>query len=186
MRARIDSHSRRRRDRGSSRIALRSIRAPGYCRARLRASLARPTVGALVLDMAGVAAQPMPMHFMVPQRRVEPLPQVDVADRLLVGGAPAVLLPGVDAFGDAAAQVLAVGIELDDARAFERLERRNGGGELHAVVGGMRLGALELALVPVPGEHCAPAARPRVAGAGAVGVNDHVPRAQCEAPQMNP
>ena len=36
---------------------------------------------------------PVPAHAMLRQRRVEPLPQVDVLDRLLVGGAPAVALP---------------------------------------------------------------------------------------------
>ena len=128
--------------------------------------------------MAGVTAQPVPMHFVALQRRVELLPQVDVAHRLPVGGAPAIAFPDMDPFGDAAAQVLAVGMEIDDARALERLERRDGGGELHAIVGRMRLAAFELALLAVPGEHRAPAAGPRISRAGAVGVNDHVPRAQ--------
>src|SRR5262249_4365853 len=125
-----------------------------------------------------MAGQPMPVHLVLLERRVEPLPQIDIADRLPVGGAPAVAFPAVDPFGDAAAQVLAVRIELDRARALERFERRDRGGELPAVVGRVRLSPLELALVSVPGEHRAPAAGPRVPRAGAVGVNDHVPRAQ--------
>src|ERR1700694_2533787 len=76
-------------DSGSSRIALRSIRATGNCGARLRTGLARQTVGAFVGRMAGVTPQPVPTHFVALERRVEPLPQVDVADRLLVRGAPA-------------------------------------------------------------------------------------------------
>src|ERR1700680_1590730 len=163
---------------GSSRIALRSIRATGYCGARLRTGLARQAVGAFVERMAGVTAHPVPMHFVALKRRVEPLPQVDVADRLFVGGAPAVAFPDVDPFGDPAAQILAVGMKLDDAGALERLERRGGGGELHAIVGRMRFAAFELALVAVPGEHRGPAAGPGVSRAGTVGVNDHVPPAQ--------
>src|ERR1700680_2006378 len=172
---------------GSSRIALRSIRATGYCGARLRTGLARQAVGAFVGRMAGVTPQPVPTHFVALERRVEVLPQVDVADRLFVGGAPDIAFPAVDPFGDAAVQILAVGMKLDDARTFERLERRDGGGELHAIVGGMRFAALELALVAVPGEHRGPAAGPGVSRAGAVGVNDHVPRAQRREPfQSNP
>src|SRR5437870_8795413 len=134
MRTRLILIRAQRGDSGSSRIAPRSIRATGYCRARLRAGLARQLVGALVDRMAGVTAQPVPMHFVALQRRVELLPQVDVAHRLPVGGAPAIAFPDMDPFGDAAAQVLAVGMEIEDARALERLERRDGGGELHAIV----------------------------------------------------
>src|SRR5579872_2808001 len=61
--------------------------------ARGRDGAARERVGALVLGMAGVALDPAPMHLVSVQRLVEALPQVDVLDRLLVGGAPAVLLP---------------------------------------------------------------------------------------------
>src|SRR5260370_30621616 len=171
----------------SSRIALRAIRATGYCGACLRAGLARQLVGAFVGRVAGVTPQPVPIYFVALERRVEPLPQVDVDDRLLAGGAPAVVFPDMDPFGDAAVHILAVGIKLDDARTLERLERRDGGGELHAIVGRMRLAALELALMAVPGEHRAPAAGPGIFRAGAVGMNDHVPRVQRREPfQSNP
>src|ERR1700688_3641181 len=151
------------------------MRATRYCGARLRTGLARETGGAFVERMAGVTAQPVPMDFVALHRRVEVLPHIDVATRLLVGGAPAIAFPAVDPFGDAAVQILAVGMKLDDARTFELLELRDGGGELHAIGRRMRLGALELALVPVPGQHRGPAAVPGVSRAGAVGVNDHVP-----------
>src|SRR6266699_1724737 len=67
--------------------------------------------------MAGVTPQPVPIDFVARHRRIEPLPQIDVAHRLLVCGAPAVAFPDMDPFGDAAAHILAVGIKLDDAMA---------------------------------------------------------------------
>jgi len=44
------------------------------------------------------------------QRGIEPLPQIDVLDRLLVRRAPAVPLPAMDPAGDALTQILAVGV----------------------------------------------------------------------------
>lgn len=52
------------------------------------------------------------------QRGVEALPQLDILDRLLVGGAPAVALPAVDPAGDALADILAVGGEVDTQGFF--------------------------------------------------------------------
>ena len=49
--------------------------------------------------------------------RLEPLPEIDVLHRLLVGGLPAARLPGVDEVGDAVAQVLAVGVDTDRGTA---------------------------------------------------------------------
>ena len=50
-------------------------------------------------------------------RRVEPLPELDILHRLLVGGAPAVALPAVDPLRDAVAQILAVGVKVDRGTA---------------------------------------------------------------------
>src|SRR2546423_2356325 len=118
--------------------------------------------------MSGMTAHPMPMHFVALERGVEALPQVDIADRLLIGGGPAVAFPQVDPLGDTATHILAVGIKLDDAGTLQRFERRDGGGELHAVVGRMRFAAFQLPLVTVPGEHRGPTAGPRISRAGAV------------------
>ena len=63
--------------------------------------------------MAGMAVDPVPVHLVTRRAPLEPLPQVDVLDRLLVGGAPAVLLPAVDPAGDAVLEVFAVGMEFD-------------------------------------------------------------------------
>ena len=57
---------------------------------------------------------------------VEATPEVVVLDRLLVGGAPAVALPIVDPAGDAAAQILRIGVQVDVAGAAQRFERRDG------------------------------------------------------------
>src|ERR1700761_4106287 len=62
---------------------------------RHRDAVARELVGALVLVRAGMAAHPVPAPLMRFQGAVEPLPQLGILDRLLVGGAPAVLLPAM-------------------------------------------------------------------------------------------
>ena len=79
-------------------------------------------------------------------RLVEAPPEVVVLDRLLVGGAPAVALPVGEPAGDAVAHILRVGVQLDAARALQRLQRRDRGHQLHAVVGGGRLAAAQLLL----------------------------------------
>src|SRR5882757_10655840 len=74
-------------------------------------AFARQLIGAFVDGVAGVALDPMPAHLMLVQRRIQPLPQIDILDRLLVRGTPAVLLPAMDPAGDALTHVLAVGVE---------------------------------------------------------------------------
>ena len=106
------------------------------------------------------------------ERGIEPLPQIDVLDRLLVGGAPAVPLPAVDPAGDALTHILAVGVEIDGAGPLQRFQRRDRRHQLHAVVGGVRLAALQLLLDVAEFQDRAPAARPGIARAGAVGVDD--------------
>src|SRR5208282_3704854 len=132
-------------------------------------ALAGEPVGALVQFVAGVTPDPEPLHLVPPGRRVEPAPEVLVLDRLLVGGAPAVALPDVEPTGHAAAQILRVRVQAHQAGALQRLERLDRRRELHAVVGGERLAALQLLLLLAVAKHRAPAAGPRVARAGAVG-----------------
>src|SRR6201992_3213582 len=100
-------------------------------------------IGALVLVVTGMALDPVPAHFMRFQRRVQPLPEIDILDRLLVGGAPAIPFPAVKPAGDALAHILAVGGEIDHAGLFQRLQRRDRRHQLHAVVGGVRFATLE-------------------------------------------
>src|ERR1700729_1306530 len=117
--------------------------------------------------MAAVALHPDPVDLVRCARGVEALPQLDILHRLLVGGAPAVLLPAVDPLGDAVAHIDAVGEEAYAARALQRLQP-------HAVVGGGRIAAGEFALAVFPlrlldAEDRAPASRSGISAAGAVG-----------------
>src|SRR5262249_59028082 len=119
-------------------------------------------VGAYVQVMTGVAAHPVPAHAMVRERRIETFPQVVVLDRLAIGRAPAVALPFLDPRHDAVAQILAVGVDVDEARALERLDGRDRRHQLHPVVGGGGLAALDLFFVDAGDEDRAPAARTRI------------------------
>ena len=133
-----------------------------------------------------MALDPVPAHLVRLQRGVEALPQFDVLDRLLVGGAPAVLLPAVDPAGDALPDILAVGVEIDRAGLLQRFQRRDRRHQLHAVVGGVRLAALQFLLDIAEFQDRAPAAGPGIARAGAVGVNDdRGQRAHATSPDGN-
>ena len=59
----------------------------------------------------------MPLDSMRRQRGLEPLPQIDILHRLLVGGLPAARLPLLDPARDAVLHILAVGMEPNLARA---------------------------------------------------------------------
>src|SRR5450756_1389697 len=112
--------------------------------------------------MTGMAFHPVPMHGVKGERRIQTLPEVDILDRTLVGGAPTVALPAMNPTHDAVAQVLAVGVNIDHAGPLERLQRRDRRHQFHSVIGGVRLAALELLLVVAESQNCAPAARPRI------------------------
>src|SRR5262245_51951443 len=121
--------------------------------------------------MPGMAAHPVPLHPVGAERGLEAPPQVFVLHRLLVGGTPAIALPLVDPLHDAVAQVLAVGVNVDDARTTERLERRSCGRQLHAIVGGERLATFEFLIVTAGERDRGPAARALIRRAGAVGID---------------
>src|SRR5215510_14046464 len=121
-----------------------------------------------------MATHPVPAYLVRQNGGVKLLPEIGVLDRLLVGGAPAIALPAVNPLHDAVAQILAVGMEIDQARPIQGLQGRNRSQEFHAIIGGVRLAALELLLVVAEGKDRAPAARPRIAGTGSVGVDDDV------------
>src|SRR5882724_6642904 len=72
-------------------------------------SLPRQRVGALVELVAGMPLHPAPVDLMAQARGVEPLPEVVVLHRLLVGGQPAAPLPAVDPLVDALLDILTVG-----------------------------------------------------------------------------
>ena len=79
----------------------------------------------------------------------------------------------MDPAGDALTDILAVGLEIDRAGLFQRLQRRDRRHQLHAVVGGVGLAALHLFLDVAEFENGAPAAWAWIARAGAVGVDDN-------------
>src|SRR5262245_48595736 len=118
--------------------------------------------------MAAMAFYPDPVDLVRRACRIQTLPQVDVLHWLLVGRAPAILLPAVDPFGDAFAQVVAVGVEPHLARPLQCLQPTDGGHQLHAVVGGGGLAARQLALAAAQSQNRGPAARARVSAAGAI------------------
>src|SRR3546814_19837379 len=87
-----------------------------------------------------------PQPFDVVPRRLDdqPLPQVSVRDRLFRGGFPAVALPAVDPFGDAVADIDAVGRTFDAAAPPERGERLDRAHQFHAVVHSLVLAPTQL------------------------------------------
>ena len=119
---------------------MEEIRLPLPAFERLHA-LACQFVGALVFRVAGMALDPVQRHFMALLRRLQRLPQLHILDRLVIGGFPALLFPAENPLGDAILDIGAVGIEIDFAGTFQRVERRDGRQQLHAVVGGISLAA---------------------------------------------
>src|SRR5258707_11909195 len=124
--------------------------------------------------MAAVTPHPDPVDLVRRARGVEALPQLDILHRLLVGGAPAVLLPAMDPLGDAVTHVDAVGEKAHAARSLQRLQSLDGRHQLHAVVGGGRITAGEFAFAApslrlLDAEDRAPAARSGISAAGAIG-----------------
>ena len=119
-------------------------------------------VGALILRMARMALDPEPLHRVRAGRGVQPGPQVGVLDRFLVRRLPAVTFPGGEPPGDAVAQVHAVGVDVHDGRPGQALQPPDRRHDLHAVVRGHGLPAVDLLLVAAVPQDGAPPARARV------------------------
>src|SRR5882672_4620257 len=98
-------------------------------------SLICELVGPFVFWMPGVTPNPMPLYLMLRRQLVQAPPEIFIFYRLLVSRLPLAAFPGVDPGGDALLDILRIGVELDVARALQRLERADHRGELHAVVG---------------------------------------------------
>ena len=118
-----------------------------------------------------MAFDPTPIHAMQIAQRVQALPQVGVFHGFVIGRFPSAFFPVVDPLGDTLAHVLAVGVNLHLATAFERCQGFNHCRELHAVVGGVHLTTKEFYLFAFAGQPGPPAAPPRVAFARPIGVN---------------
>src|SRR2546428_7132166 len=70
------------------------------CLALIRYPAVRQLVRPLVLGVAGMTLPPVPIHIVHRRQLVEPLRQVDILHRLLVGGAPAVAITVMLPFRD--------------------------------------------------------------------------------------
>src|SRR5690606_10781093 len=119
-------------------------------------------------------AYPVPAHPVPLPCLVQRLPQLGILHRLSVGGPPAIPLPVLYPPGNAVAQIVAVGVKVDLAGLLQRVQRLDGGNELHAVVGGGRLPTRKLLLHTVVAQDGAPAAWAGISGTGAVGEHVHL------------
>src|SRR5690348_15442024 len=140
---------------------------------KLLGLLAGGAIHDLVLDVTRMPAHPAPAYPMPCRGRCQPLPQILVLDRLPVGGAPAVGAPARQPLLDALAQVLRIGAELHLAgpgQCFQRGDRRE---QLHAIVRGCFLAALQQLFVRAETQQRGPAARTGVAEASPVGEDLH-------------
>src|SRR5262249_19780664 len=142
---------------------------PGACAAGLFSALAGEVVGALVLGVAGVALDPEPLPLVPLAGRIQPHPQIDVLDRLLLLGLPAVAFPARQPLRDALPQVHAVGEQVHAVWTGQALQPPDRGHDLHAVVRGGWLTAMHLSPVAPVAENGTPPARARIGCARAVG-----------------
>src|ERR1017187_943130 len=128
-------------------------------RCRLVAGCARGKfVAAIVVAVIGVAFGPRPGGLVTVDLFVEGLPQVLIDDGLLGGGEPAFAFPAVDPGGDAVLDVFGIGDDFHLSDFAQGSQASDGGGELHAVVGGMTLGPPDFFLQFFVAEDGGPAA----------------------------
>src|SRR3989442_12976459 len=113
------------------------------CLALIRYPAVRQLVRPLVLRVTGMAPHPVPFHIVQGCQLVEPLPQVDILHRLLVGGAPAAALPVMHPFPDPLRHIQGIGVDLYSAGALERLEGADRRGELPPDIRGVRVAVIE-------------------------------------------
>ena len=131
--------------------------------------LYRKAVAALVFGVPGVSLDPVEGNVVLFQQGQEPLPQVNIEGRLLVGLYPALFLPAVyPALGDTVYHVLAVGGEYHLTWLFQGGKSRYNAEELHSVVGGGAVAAGKFLFYTAESEHHSVAAGTRIAAAGAV------------------
>ncbi len=137
-----------------------------------RHALAGQFIGPLVFGVARVALHPVPGDVMRREGRIQPLPQLHILHRLLVGGFPAIALPAVNPLGDAVFDVGRVHMHLHLAGPLEGFKRRDGAHEFHAVVGGLGFAAGKFLARAVEGKNGAPAAGAGISRTRAIRMND--------------
>lgn len=113
----------------------------------------------------------MPLDRVLADEFVERGPEFLIFHRLFVGGLPPVFFPVMNPLRDPLSQILRIGVEIDDARLFERLQSFNRRLKLHLIVCGRWMSARDLFVLALKSKNSAPATRSGVTGAGSVGVN---------------
>src|ERR1700678_2543783 len=119
--------------------------------------------------MSRMSFDPMPFNVLLCGRGIQQLPQILILDGGPRRRAPAARLPVRQPLGDALKDVFRIGIELDRAAPLERTQAADCRHQLHAVVGGRGFGARDLFALLAGHQQGSPAARARIAAAGAVG-----------------
>ena len=97
-------------------VFLKRLCALSVSRAHLSDGFAREFIAAFIFRMAGVTLHPMERHIMQRAQFIKPLPEIDILHRLFIGGFPAARFPPINPIGEAFAQILAVGVKIDNAR----------------------------------------------------------------------
>ena len=118
--------------------------------------------------MAGMAPHPVPADFSFAIEGVKFHPQPLVEQRLFVGFAPSHALPPRDPFGDAVHHITAVRGDADFSAIVGSLQRPDGGGHFHDVVGAARRPAAEFDAASFMLHDGPPASRPGIGRARAV------------------
>lgn len=147
-----------------------------------QSGVAGELVGYLIVGVAGMAFDPFPCDLVGFDRRQQFLPQIGIGNRFLGSGLPPIFLPAIDPFGDAIADIDAVGGKRHITRFGERVEGLNRRFHFHAVVGAVRFAAGKALFVATKAQDRAPTARAGIALARAIGCNDHFGKVGHEFP----
>src|SRR6266545_4291909 len=118
--------------------------------------------------MRGVTAGPGPFHSVTLSQVVQFVPQVLVDDGLLIRCHPAAPLPVVDPGCNTVLEIFRIGDHLDLTRLFERAQPPDGGGQLHAVVGGAGLTAVAFTRPGLVSQDVSPTSGTWIADAGSI------------------
>ncbi len=134
--------------------------------------LPRQPVDGLVGRVAAVPAHPVPGDVVLPHQRLQLAPQVDVGNGVPLLVDPAGGAPLGHALGNAAPDVLRIGVELHPARPLQRPQRADGRLKLHAVVGRLGIVASQHTFALSGPQNRRPAANARVRVGAAVAVDN--------------
>src|SRR5215470_6581140 len=81
----------------------------------------RERVGALVVDVSGMTADPSPLHLVDGHCGIERAPEIVVAHRFLVRSLPAVRLPALQPLRCTVHDIAGIGVDSDLRSRFERV-----------------------------------------------------------------